>query len=285
MKTHNIVIKTFAALFAIALHSCSSETSLGESQLDLSKPPMTVLDNWIETNYVNPFNIRVQYKWDQNVVDNNRYLYPPQQNKVQPALEVVQKIWLDSYTAIGGPNFVKLIAPKEFVLVGGVNLNENGTILLGLAEGGQRITLFETDYVNKKDPANIKRFIHTIQHEYLHILNQTKPFDEDGFSKITPTGYTSNWYATSVATAREEGFITDYARSNVNEDFAEMASTMLVYSKVEYDAILAGITSTKAKEAIKAKEALVVKYYKDAFNIDFYKLRDEAEKNTNEVTK
>jgi hypothetical protein len=27
--------------------------------------------------------------------------------------------------------------------------------------------------------------------------------------------------------AREEGFITDYARSNINEDFAEMAFTML----------------------------------------------------------
>jgi hypothetical protein len=40
---------------------------------------------------------------------------------------------------------------KEFVLVGGINLNTTGTITLGLAEGGQRITLFETDNVNKKD--------------------------------------------------------------------------------------------------------------------------------------
>ena len=55
---------------------------------------------------------------------------------------------------------------------------------------------------------------------------------------------------------------------------------MLVNSKAEYDAIIAGITSVKAKADIKAKEAVVVKYFKDAFNIDFYKLRDEAEKNT-----
>jgi substrate import-associated zinc metallohydrolase lipoprotein len=114
-------------------------------------------------------------------------------------------------------------------------------------------------------------------------LNQYKPFDEDGLSKITPTGYTSNWYASSTAVAREEGFITDYARANINEDFAEMAATMLTNSKVEYEAILNSIVSDDAYYAIKAKEAIVVKYFKDAFNIDFYELRDEAEKNTNTV--
>jgi hypothetical protein len=46
---------------------------------------------------------------------------------------------------------------------------------------------------------------------------------------------------------------------------------------------LAGIKSATALAALKAKEALVVKYFKDAFDMDFYALRDEAEKNTNAV--
>ncbi len=183
-----------------------------------------------------------------------------------------------------GPDFVKKIAPREFVLVGGINLNTTGTITLGLAEGGMRITLFNTDYLDKKDRANVKRFIHTIQHEYIHILNQTKPFDETTWAKITPAGYTSNWYATSTTVARTQGFITDYSRSNVTEDFAEMASFMLVNSKAEYAAVLASITDPVSKAAIIAKEALVVKYFKEAFNMDFYKLRDAAEQNTNAVT-
>jgi substrate import-associated zinc metallohydrolase lipoprotein len=278
LKTQYKKIILFSAI--VLLGACSGEEALKESQLDVSIPAMSTLDKWIETNYVNTYNIKVQYKWDQNVVDNNRFLYPPIQAQVQPALEIVQKIWLESYSTIGGADFVKKIAPREFVLVGGRNLNTTGTITLGLAEGGQRITLFETDLVDKRNRDNVKRFVHTIQHEYIHILNQYKPFDEKTLSKITPTGYTSNWYATSTTVAREEGFITDYARSNINEDFAEMASTMLVNSKAEYDAIIAGITSVKAKADIKAKEAVVVKYFKDAFNIDFYKLRDEAEKNT-----
>ena len=267
----------------LLLTACASEEPLKESQLDTSIPAKTDLDRYIDANYVNDYNINVQYKWNQNVVDNNRFLFPPIQTKVQPALEIVKKIWLDTYKTVGGPDFVKKIAPRELVLVGGINLNTTGTITLGLAEGGLRITLFETDNVNKRDRANVKLFLATIQHEYIHILNQTKPFDEKILAKITPSGYTSNWYETPTSQAREEGFITDYARSNTNEDFAEMAAQMLINSKAEYAAILAGITNQTAVANIKAKEAVVVKYFKDSFGVDFYKLRDEAEKNTNFV--
>ena len=283
MKTLNKYKKLVLLSAVVLLGSCAGDEPLKDSQLDLSTPPKTALDNWIDTNYLLPYNINVQYKWNPNAVDNNRFLYPPIQAKVQPVLEIVQKIWLESYKAVAGPNFVKNIAPREFVLVGGVNLNTTGTITLGLAEGGKRITFFETDNVDKKNRANIKRFLRTIQHEYIHILNQTKPFDEKSMATITPTGYSSAWYNTSDAVALEEGFLTAYAKSNINEDFAETAATILVSSKAEYAAILAAIVSPVARASIKSKEAIVVKYYKDAFNIDLYKLRDEAEKNTNDV--
>lgn len=283
MKTLN-KYKSIVLLSAVVLlGACSGDEPLKESQLDLSTPPKTELDNWIDTNYLNPYNINVQYKWNQNAVDNNRFLFPPLQTKVQPVLEIIQKIWLNSYKTVAGPDFVKIIAPREFVLVGGVNLNTTGTVTLGLAEGGKRITFFETDNVNKTNRANIKRFVHTIQHEYIHILNQTKPFDEKSLAKITPSGYSSAWYNTTDAAALEQGFLTAYAKSNINEDFAETAATILINSKAEYAAILAGITSTTAVTSIKAKEAIVVKYYKDAFGIDLYLLRDEAEKNTTAV--
>ena len=271
------------AMTLVAFAGCSHEDQPTESQLDLTKPVQSDLDKWITTNYVNPYNMKVQYKWNQNTVDFNRFLYPPQEDKVKPVLEIIQKIWLDSYKVIAGADFVKKIAPREIVMVGGVNRNTTGTITLGLAEGGQRVTLFETDYVDKTDRENVKQFIHTIQHEYIHILNQTKPYDENSLAKITPSGYTANWYASGDAVANEEGFITAYARSNINEDFAEMASVMLINSKEEYEAILAGIENEEAVAAIKSKEAIVVKYFKEAFNIDFYALRDEADKNTTAV--
>lgn len=276
--TITVLFLTFATIV-----SCANDDQTGESQLDYTQPTKTTLDNWIDINYLNPYNINVQYKWNQNTVDNSRYLFPPLVSSVQPALEIVQKIWLDSYKAIGGADFVKKIAPREIVLVGGVNLNSVGTRTLGIAEGGQRVTLFETDYIDKTDRANIQEFIHTIQHEYIHILNQNKPFDEKAWAAITPVGYTADWYNYKIPVSNELGFITSYARSNINEDFAETASVILISSKAEYAAFLAGIKSPTALAALKAKEALVVKYFKDAFDMDFYALRDEAEKNTNAV--
>ncbi|MCP2025034.1 substrate import-associated zinc metallohydrolase lipoprotein [Flavobacterium sp. HSC-32F16] len=263
--------------------ACAQEDQPKESQLDYTVQNKTELDNWIGTSFLDPYNIKVYYEWNQNLVDNNRFLFPPTVDKVQPALEVVKKIWIDSYSTIGGADFVKKISPREFVLVGGTNLNTSGTMTLGLAEGGQRVTLFQLDYLNRKSRADVTEFIHTIQHEYVHILNQTKPFDEQAWAKLTPSGYTSSWYVQPTATSRSLGFITSYARLNIYEDFAETASIILTSSKAEYDAILASVTDVNAKANLKKKEAIVVQYYKDNFNMDFYALRDEAQKNTTAV--
>ena len=274
-----IAIITTSLLFA----ACAHEDQPTESQLDFSQKNKTELDKWIDTGFLDPYNIKVYYEWNQNLVDNTRYLFPPTIDKVKPALEVVKKIWIDSYTTIGGTNFVKKIAPREFVLVGGMNLNTNGTRTLGLAEGGQRVTLFQVDYLNKKSRPDVTEFIHTIQHEYVHILNQTKPFDEQAWAKLTPSGYTTSWYVEEIEDSRELGFITSYARLNIYEDFAETASVILTSSKAEYAAILASITDPVGRANIKKKEAIVVQYYKDAFNIDFYTLRKKKKKNTDAV--
>jgi len=278
------IYKVITVITGVLLFSaCAQEDQLTESQLDYSVPVKTDLDKWLDASFLDPYNIKVYYSWNQNLVDNSRYLFPPTIDKVQPALEVVKTIWIDSYTKIGGSDFVKKIAPREFVLVGGVNRNSTGTITLGLAEGGQRVSLFQVDYLNRSSRADVTEFIHTIQHEYVHILNQTKPFDVQAWAKLTPSGYTSSWYVEEIADSRELGFITSYARLNVMEDFAETASIILTSSKAEYDAILASVTDPVGKANIKKKEAIVVQYYKDAFNIDFYALRDEAQKNTDAV--
>lgn len=281
------LVKKYRAIVLVtgilSFGACSHEDTLGESQLDYTQPVKTALDNWIDVNYLKPYNINAQYKWNQNTVDNNRFLFPPMVSKVQPALNVVKQIWLDSYTTVGGLDFVKKVCPREIVLVGGVNSNSNGTRTLGIADSGQRITLFEVDYLNTKNRANVTEFVHTIQHEYVHILNQNKPFDQQAWQKITPGDYTGTWHLEVLATSRNLGFITNYARNNIIEDFAETASTILTSSKAEYAAILASITDPNGRAKLKQKEAIVVQYYKDAFNMDFYALRDAAEINTNNV--
>jgi len=277
MKTIRNIFRTVIALatpfLLLNCHRGDDGASPG-SYLSAAPPARNPLDNWILENYVKPYNIDVVYKWAESLSDQSRFLYPPILDSVQPALNVVTKLWIEPYSSMD-PYLVKRVAPRQLVLVGGRNVNPSGTVTLGLAEGGKRISLFEIDLLAKNNRGNIIRFIHTIQHEYVHILNQTKPFDEKNYSQITPSGYTGQWYNEGDAGSRKEGFITAYARSNEREDFAEMASTMLDMSRNEWNKLLNDLGDPGAA-LIKRKEQLVVDYYKSQYNLDFYKLQEQV---------
>ena len=64
-----------------------------------------------------------------------------------------------------------------------------------------------------------------MHHEFAHILHQNVEYDAE-FEKITPS-YSSSWMQMNDETARTKGFITAYASSSADEDFAEMVSIML----------------------------------------------------------
>ena len=168
----------------LAISCAKTEDTLTESNLDTETPSLNATDIWLRGNYTSPYNIEVFYNWNENRVDFNRYLFPPTVEKVKPAMEAVKAIWLETYREVAGDDFVKLIAPREILLIGGINLNPSGTITLGLAEGGKRITFFNTDLVDLKDRNQLIRFVSTIQHEYTHIINQTVPFDEETFGPL-----------------------------------------------------------------------------------------------------
>lgn len=276
------VLGLFGCLLVI---NCNKEADLGKSDIDTKTPKLSDLDKWLRSHYTKPYNIDVLYEWDENKTDLNRYLTPPDVKNVLPAMKVVKTIWLDSYSEAGGADFVKKIAPREILLIGGVNLNASGTQTLGLAEGGKRITFFRVDLVDLKDKSEVSRFIETIQHEYAHILTQNVPYDMDAYRKITPDDYTAQWFNESVADSRELGYITSYARSNENEDFAEMIATMLSNDRAGYDAIVNAITSADAKANLRKKEKFIVDYYSKNFNIDIYKLQEVVDKNTDKAIK
>lgn len=260
----------------LAALSCEPDNAVSPgSNLDTTPASMNELDTWIYDNFTQPYNVEIVYRWTESLVSQSRYLYPPTADSVQSALNVVRKLWIDTYSDVGGENFVKHIAPRQIVLVGGRNVNPSGTITLGLAEAGKRITLFEIDLLQKSSISEINRFIHTIQHEYVHILNQTKPFDEAAYGQITPEGYTAQWFNESLSGSRSDGFITAYARANESEDFAEMASTMLNMNREDWDNLIDGI-GDPGTSRLRQKEQIVVDYYKTEFDMDLYVLQDSA---------
>jgi substrate import-associated zinc metallohydrolase lipoprotein len=198
-------------------------------------------------------------------------------------MDVIKKIWIEPYVLRAGEVFVKQHAPKQFVLVGSAEYNNDGTIVLGEAESGRKVTLFVINNFEKTNVPAVKQMLHTIHHEFAHILHQTILYPRE-YKQITPSGYTASWYNTSDAAALSLGYITPYARASFDEDFVEMISTMLVEGHDGYEAIV-NSTSTAGKELLRKKEALVVAYFKESWNIDFYTLQAATEEAIINATK
>ncbi len=282
MKKYIYLVFAFAVLTLTA--SCDDGSdAVGESQIDTTAPILNSLDVWLRSNFVAPYNIEILYKWDINDTDVDRFLHPPYELSVRPVAEALQKSWIEPYTQVGGENFIKKIAPRQFTLAGSFNFNPNSpTITLGVAEAGTKITLFNIDFLDFTDINSIKRPLKTVHHEYGHILNQNIPFDVT-YGEINPADYTAQWFNRSDAQARELGYITAYGSSQAGEDFVEMISEMLTNSKEDFDAIVESISDEESKAIIRQKEAMVVDYYKTNFGIDLYELQALTEAATQEL--
>lgn len=273
----------FYLMLILTLVGCQSEDELGPTQIDTSTKKLSGLDQYLRDNFVEPYNIEIQYKWDINEVNDSRILYPPHLKSVKPMADALKKVWIDSYSEVAGDAFIKNIAPRQFTFVGSFNFNKSATILLGLAEAGTKVSLFNIDFIDYSSMESIRRPMHTIQHEYTHILNQNKPFNPD-FKEVNPENYTAQWFNNTDAEANEMGHITAYATSDPNEDFAEMVSYLLTHSDNEYHDLLQGISTPQAREDIKTKEVMVKEYFQKEWDIDFDALQAAAFQNLIEVT-
>ena len=265
-----------AAVLALSLAACNNKETLNpESVIQPRVTAQTALDTYIYNNFQKPYNISVTYNYIDADFEMGKYFYPPTEAKVQPMLEIVKKVCIDSYTQVAGQDFIKSVAPRQISLIGGYNMNSDGTITLGFADSGMKITLFNVDQLDVTKHDATRQYFHTIQHEYCHIINQRKPYSEE-YGKITPSDYTANWYNIQLADANKKGFITPYSMLNDIEDFAEMTSGILSMSKTDWDAKVNAIPE-EGRNIIRKKEEFVVSYFKSEWNIDLYKLQEVVE--------
>jgi substrate import-associated zinc metallohydrolase lipoprotein len=293
-------IKIFFFLFAmVVLAACSKEDDDLSGVQDIpglggdTWVPGS-LDAWLHDTMTVPYNIEVKYKWDQFEFDVTKTLVPPKEEVVMPAIRAIHKVWIDNYINAAGAVFFKKYCPKFFILSGSASWNDNGTITLGTAEGGRKIVMYLlNDFRTKEmpgyrlsDTANVKQIFHVIEHEFGHILHQTKMYPPE-FKRICAGYYTGNWNNIEDAEARKDGFVTAYAMSNESEDFVEMISMMLIEGRAGFDRIVNSIpegfsvngsSQAQARERLRQKEAMVVAYFKASYNIDFYSLQDNTRK-------
>lgn len=291
MKRYNNIF--LAALFGatLLLGGCREEEKIADDLyipgLGGEKYAENELDKWLYQNYTLPYNIDVVYRWDAAQASSSlsevQQLVPVEFDAVQPMMAALRDVWFEPYIQATGnsQDFLKEVAPKKIMLVGSPEY-QNGSYKLGQAEGGRKILLLNVNNFDASDENELKESLHTIVHEFTHILHQTKLFDKK-YQEISTGRYNSNWTLLNDSEARHLGFITNYAMLNKDEDFAEMVSGILVFGYDWFkDTVLAeaekSIENPNAKADLEAKLAIVESYFKETWNIEFFDNETSGEK-------
>lgn len=270
----------------LAFSSCQEEKLNPTSIITLDNKAMNAFDEWLMVNYREPYNIDFKYRYEMNESDMSYYTVPARYDCSIIMAHLVKYLCIETYDEVAGINFTRAYFPKMFFLIGEWEYNNNGSFILGTAEGGKKIMLSGLNYL----PEHLKSadelnhyYIKTIHHEFTHILNQTKEYPAD-FKLITGTGYVADKcfdhpYDTSHL---RRGFITDYSQHSDTEDFAEMMSEYVTHPAEWWQHMLDS-AGTDAASLIRTKEQMVRNYMQGTFNIDIDDLRATIQRRQNEV--
>ncbi|KRT16585.1 hypothetical protein ASU31_07130 [Pedobacter ginsenosidimutans] len=305
------LLLSIVALATIFLAGCSKKDDLSANLVGLGGDTWTKgpVDEWISTNYTTPYNIEVKYKWDRSELGEiYKNVVPVKEELVVPIMDIIKKTWIDPYVAVKGANFMKTYTQKQFYLAGSPSYNSNGTITLGTAEAGRKIVLLDLNTFNPANKPAVKQILHTMHHEFGHILNQNIAVTPD-YQRITPSDYTATWFnifrgAYSSTAALDKilyendfwgkGFVTPYSRSNKDDDFVETLSTLLEGGAANFDNIINNLfvydglyikrngkgvyeQNTDARSKLLRKKAIVISYMKDSWGIDLADLQTRTQ--------
>lgn len=263
-------------IISINIISCS-EDSLGKSifgnDIDTEK---NEFDTWLEDSIRSQYNIMMNYRWEDVESDMKYNLIPAEYDKSFKLAQYVKYLWLGSYDELtGNRDFLSLYVPKVIQFVGSPAVNKDDqTIVLGTAEGGMKITLYNVNDIDLANPSIEKLnqyYFNTMHHEFAHILHQTKNYPMN-YNEISAGKYSSSgWQNRSEKQAWELGFITPYSSKEPQEDFVEMISNYVTNPKKWAEMKAYNKTDTIS---INKKFTIVDEWLKTSWDIDIDELRD-----------
>ncbi|MFR1327685.1 MAG: putative zinc-binding metallopeptidase [Bacteroides cellulosilyticus] len=217
----------YTLLFAasIVLGACNEDKLDSHSIFNTESPERNAFDTWLLLNYIVPYNIQFNYKYIDKESDNTYNLIPAEYDKCVAMAKLTKYLWIDSYNELLGETFIKTYCPRMIQLIGSKAYNSQGSVVLGTAEGGLKITLYNVNELDVNNP-NIDFlntwFFKTMHHEFAHILHQTKNYSTD-FNLISTDYQGPSWLnLESDEIANTMGFITRYASFSPDEDFVEI---------------------------------------------------------------
>jgi substrate import-associated zinc metallohydrolase lipoprotein len=295
MKNKLYTLLLICTLLAVA-SSCKKEDAIGTTifdtndQLDPTSASYS-FDSLLRESYLKPYNLDFRYKMQDLGSDMSYNLVPVSFAKAQVMAKLIKYLWFDAYGAVVGTEFLKENGPKIIHLIGSPAYNPNsGTILLGTAEGGIKVTLYTCNDIDPTDVEMLnENYFKTMHHEFAHILHQKRNYPVE-FGTLSKGTYSPlGWQSKTDSEAASLGFVSPYGSSQTREDFVEIIANYLVKNDADWDNILLmasknGLNNkgielpddgVDGKALILTKLDMASKWLKNSWNIDIVALRNE----------
>ncbi len=196
-------------------------------------------DKWLKESYLTPYNLDFRYKMQDVGTDMNYNLVPATYDKAVDLAVLTKYLWFDVYDKLAGEEFLKSYGPRIIHLIGSPAFQpQTGTMVLGLAEGGIKVSLFRVNELDNTNFAMMNNFyFKTMHHEFAHILHQTKTIPTD-FSQISNGKYDdNNWQDQWEPRINSLGIVTNYGSSQMREDFAETIANYITLTDEQWESI------------------------------------------------
>ena len=289
----------FALLLSSFFFQACSSDDPDESKSVIVTPneEQTKFDKWLEVNFAIPYNIDFKYRYKETESDYDYYTVPAHYEDAVKMAHLVKYLCVEAYDEVAGTDFTRRYFPKMFFLIGEFEYRNNGTMILGTAEGGRKILLSGLNYLDNlmaRGPEAMNTFyFKTIHHEFTHIMNQMVFIPAD-FQLVSGKDYLGDMWSEEPYDTEylQRGFISDYSQNSYQEDFAEMLSEYVTNDADTWNGWMEKADKAAKEKAEKTGEAattmpsalinskleIVRRYMKESFNIDIDALRESVQR-------
>ena len=248
---------------------------------------MPRLDRYIQQAFAKKYNVDIAYRYDDKVTDRRYLLAPVKEEKALEYLNLIDYMFFQVYEASTPEGYLQTHTIKYLNLFGssGYAIDRR---MAGAAPQGM-IWIYNINELNTQYTGTVRAdYISVLFHESAHTLHEERAYPPE-FDKLSALEYQkqdafSYWWRTGQ-NASYAGFVSDYASTDADEDFAELFAYYILDSDSEWADRLKGAEGKNrsdakytGREIIEKKVAIMKEYLRSEYSADLDKIRAEAQK-------
>lgn len=274
----------------------------------------TPLDNYIERNFTQPYNVSLIYRYVDREVSREWSFSPISYEKSVEFATLIQHLYYEPFSKVTSAQFLREYTPKMVLLLGSYGYNSDGTTTLGLASNGVKVAFMGLNALDTKPLASAdeatrqktleflnENYLRTLYHEGAHTFHQKIAYPQE-YTKLSIKDYQYGrqfYYWKDIYEAEKKnkatyqlkkpsflyaGFITPYASTNPDEDFAELFSYCIMYSEADWEQVYKNADgknndadALSGREILIKKREILRKYVRETFGVEIEELRAEVQ--------